>query len=69
MKKILALAAGLLVSACAVDVQPGVYGSSYVLPAPIYVPRPVYVPPPVYYAPRPIYRPYYYRPYYYRRHY
>ncbi len=64
MKKILALAAGLLVSACAVDVQPGVYGSTYVSPAPIYVPRPVYVPPPVYYAPRPIYRPYYYRRHY-----
>lgn len=64
MKKILTLAAGLLVSACAVDVQPGVYGSTYVSPAPIYVPRPVYVPPPVYYAPRPIYRPYYYRRHY-----
>lgn len=64
MKKILVLAAGLLVSACAVDVQPGVYGSTYVSPAPIYVPRPVYVPPPVYYTPRP-----YYRPHYYRRHY
>jgi len=64
MKKILTLAAGLLVSACAVAVQPGVYGSTYVSPAPIYVPRPVYMPPPVYYTPRP-----YYRPYYYRRHY
>lgn len=63
MKKILVLAAGLLVSACAVDVQPGIYGSTYVSPAPVYVPRPVYVPPPVIYVPRPVYRPHYYRHY------
>ena len=63
MKKILVLAAGLMLSACAVEVQPGVYGSTYVAPAPVYVPRPVYVPPPVYYVPRPVYRPHYYRHY------
>ena len=63
MKKIFVLAAGLLVSACAVDVQPGIYGSTYVSPAPVYVPRPVYVPPPVIYTPAPIYRHHYYRHY------